>query len=163
MDDRPVQDFYPEEWSHCYGCGRLNERGLHVQTCWLDDREGTTLSRFTPEAHQVAIPGFVYGGLLASLIDCHGIGTAALAAYRAEKRPLGSVPALRFVTGSLHVDYLRPTPLTTLNLIGRIVETASRDGRVYKVAVDVDVLAGDRECVRGHVVGILAPKEFGAG
>ena len=120
MDERPVQDFYPQKWSHCYGCGRLNEHGLHVQTSWLDDQAGTSRSRFTPEAYHVSLPGFVYGGLLASLIDCHGTGTATLAAYRAEQRPLGSLPQPRFVTGSLHVDYLRPTPLTTLTLIGRI-------------------------------------------
>lgn len=162
MDIRPIQDFYSEKWSHCYGCGRLNEHGLHVQTSWLDDREGTSLSRFTPEAYHVSLPGFVYGGLLASLIDCHGTGTATLAAYRAEERPWGSAPAIRFVTGSLHVDYLRPTPLTTLTLIGRIAETSSRQGRVYKVAVDVELLADDRECVHGRVVAILAPEDFGA-
>ena len=162
MDERPVQDFYPQKWSHCYGCGRLNEHGLHVQTSWLDDQAGTSRSRFTPEAYHVSLPGFVYGGLLASLIDCHGTGTATLAAYRAEQRPLGSLPQPRFVTGSLHVDNLRPTPLTTLTLIGRIKEASSRDGRVYKVAVDVELLADGRECVRGHVVAILAPADFGA-
>ena len=51
------------------------------------------------------------GGLLASLIDCHGTGTAAVT-YRAEGREMGSEPQLRFVTGALNVSYyLKPTPL----------------------------------------------------
>ena len=161
MDSRPVQDFYPDEWSFCYGCGRHNDHGLHVQTRWLDDREGLSTCRFTPQEYHCALPGFVYGGLLASLIDCHGIGTAALAAHRAEGRPPGSEPAVRFVTGSLHVDFLAPTPLGELELTGRIVEASSREGRTYKVSVDVSVVAGGRECVRGQVLGILAPADFG--
>ncbi|MDP3831385.1 MAG: PaaI family thioesterase, partial [Ignavibacteriaceae bacterium] len=51
------------------------------------------------------------GGLIASLIDCHGTGSAALAVYRSEERNPGTEPALRFVTASLQVDYLKPTPL----------------------------------------------------
>lgn len=162
MDARPVQDFYPEEWSYCYGCGRLNDHGLHVRTRWLDERAGTSTCTFTPQPYHCAMPGFVYGGLLASLIDCHGIGTAALAAHRGEGRPLGSEPAVRFVTGSLHVDFLAPTPLGELGLTGRILDAARRDGRVYKVDVEVVVAAQGRDRVRGRVLGILAPADFGA-
>lgn len=156
-----IQDFYAEEWSYCYGCGRRNDHGLHVRTRWLDDQAGTTICQFTPEPHHCALPGFVYGGLLASLIDCHSIGTAALAAHRAEGRPPGSEPAVRFVTASLQVDFLAPTPLGPLELIGRIVEASTRGGSTYKVSVDVTVLAVGRECVHGHVLGVLAPADFG--
>ena len=31
--------------------------------------------------------------------------------YRAENREMDSLPAFRFVTGSLQVSYLKPTPL----------------------------------------------------
>lgn len=161
MDTRPVQDFYPDQWAHCYGCGRLNLHGLHVQSRWLDERAGTTISEFVPAEYHVALPGFVYGGLLASLIDCHGIGSAALAAYRAEARPFGSEPPVRFVTASLHVDYRLPTPMTTLEAIGRIVEATERDGRTHKVTVEVTVTAGGRPCVEGRVVGVQVPPHFG--
>lgn len=161
MDTRPIQDFYPDQWAHCYGCGRLNAHGLHVQSRWLDEAAGTTISRFTPAEYHVALPGFVYGGLLASLIDCHGIGSAALAAHRAEAREFGSEPPVRFVTASLHVDYRHPTPLTALEATGTIVDVSARDGRTRKVAVDVVVSAGGRECVRAHVVGVHVPPHFG--
>jgi hypothetical protein len=28
----PLQDLYPDDFAHCYGCGRLNAHGLHVKT-----------------------------------------------------------------------------------------------------------------------------------
>lgn len=71
------QDYYPDELSHCYGCGRLNEHGLQIKSAW-DGEE--TVAYFTPRPYHTAIPGYVYGGLLASLIDCHGTGTASAAA-----------------------------------------------------------------------------------
>ncbi len=105
-----------------------------------------------------AIPGFVYGGLLASLVDCHGTGTAAAAAYRAEGRPMDSQPPLRFVTASLKVEYLKPTPLgPPLELRGRAVEVKGR-----KVVVQIGLFAEGVECVRGEVVAVQLPGEWNA-
>ena len=58
------QDAYPEQVSHCYGCGRLNHEGLQIKTRW-DGEESVT--HFRPRPEHMAIPGFVYGGLIASL------------------------------------------------------------------------------------------------
>ena len=57
MPDKAFQDYYPDSLSQCYGCGRLNDSGLHVQSYW--DGEGTVCS-FTPRPYHTAIPGFVY-------------------------------------------------------------------------------------------------------
>ena len=108
MNEKAFQDYYPDDLSHCYGCGRLNEDGLQLKSRWDGDE---TVAAYTPRAYHTAIPGTVYGGLIASLIDCHGTGTASAAAYQREGREPGTEPPLRFVTASLHVDYLRPTPL----------------------------------------------------
>ena len=59
-----LQDLYPDEFAHCYGCGRLNADGMHVKSRWLD---GEAVSHFLPRPSQMAMPGFVYGGLIASL------------------------------------------------------------------------------------------------
>ena len=84
------------------------------QDCYpkgLSDRDGDeTVAVFHPQPYHTAIPGCVYGGLLASIIDCQGTGTAAAAECRAEQRELESPPPLRFLTAALHVNYLRPTP-----------------------------------------------------
>lgn len=148
-----VQDFYPDDVAHCYGCGRLNEHGLHVRSDWDGDE---TVAVLTPRPHHTAIPGYVYGGLIASFIDCHGTGSAALAAYRAAGREPGSDPPLRFVTASLRVDYLKPTPMgVPLEARGMIVEVKPR-----KVVVDITLRAGEAVCAKGHVVAVLMPDDM---
>jgi len=167
-DARPaVQDYYPDELAHCYGCGRLNADGLHIQSRWLDEPGGKTIARVTPRSVHTAIPGFVYGGLIASLVDCHGTGSAALAGYHAENRPLDSLPAQRFVTGALHVDFLRPTPmfdseggLIELEMIGEIHEVKLKEGRAKKVVVHITVLAQGEVTARGEVVAVQMPDTF---
>lgn len=144
------QDYYPDEMSHCYGCGRLNEQGLHIRSYWKGDE---SVARFQPRPYHIATPGFVYGGLIASLIDCHGTGTAAAATCRAEGRALGTEPKLRFVTASLKVDFIAPTPLgVELEVRGRVREVAAR-----KAVVDVAILAEGRTCARGEVVAVRMP------
>lgn len=150
MNAPAFQDAYPDELSHCYGCGRLNEHGLQLKSRW-DGEE--TVAVFTPRPYHVALPGFVYGGLIASLVDCHGTASAAAAACRAEGRELGSEPPVRFVTAALHVDYLRPTPLGgPLEIRGRIEEIKGR-----KIVVAETVSAGGQLCARGRVVAVRMP------
>jgi len=142
-----VQDFYPEDHAQCYGCGRLNPVGLHLRTFWEGDE---TVTRFTPEPFHLAMPGVVYGGLIASLIDCHSTGSAAATVYRAEGRGPDTEPPVRFVTASLHVDFLRPTPL------GEPLEVRSPPGDIEgrKVTVRSELRARGAVCARGEVVAI---------
>jgi acyl-coenzyme A thioesterase PaaI-like protein len=150
MTDLAFQDYYPDDWAVCYGCGRLNERGLHIKSYWDGDESVCT---FQPRPHHTAIPGFVYGGLIASVIDCHATGTASAAAYRAASRPLGSNPLLRFVTAALHVDYLCPTPLgPPLELRATLKEIKDR-----KVVVLVNLFASGELCAHGEVVCVQWP------
>ena len=148
-----IQDTYPDELAHCYGCGRLNDHGLHLRTFWDGDE---TVTRYTPEPWHIAIPGYVNGGLLASLLDCHGTGTAAAAAYRAEGREMGTLPLRRCVTASLKVDYVKPTPLgLELEVRGR---AASVQGR--KVVVEARVLADGVVTVKGEIVAVEMPERM---
>ncbi len=152
---RAFQDFYPEHLAHCYGCGSLNEHGYRIKTFW-DDEESVT--HFTPALFHTAVPGIVYGGLLASLIDCHSTGTAAAAMYRDEGREMDSLPPFRFVTGSLEVTYLKPTSLgPQLEIRGRVQEIMGR-----KVVVASTVQVDDVVTVRGLVVAFQMPEDFGA-
>lgn len=150
------QDYYPDDVAHCYGCGRLNEQGHQLKSHW-DGEE--TVARFTPKPYHTAIPGYVYGGLIASLIDCHGTGTASAVAARAEgwrpdvdAAPPGEIP--RFVTASLQVDYLRPTPLgPELEIRGRVEEATER-----KVVVAATVSAEGEITARGTVIAVRMPE-----
>jgi len=147
MDTKAFQDYYPEDVSQCYGCGRLNEQGLHIKSYW-DGEESVCI--YTPKPYHMAIPGFVYGGLIASIIDCHSTGTAAAAKYRAENRGMDTEPALRFVTASLHVDYLLPTPLG-IPLEVRSTVTVMKGRRVV---VESRLIARGKVCVKGEVVAV---------
>ena len=156
MTTKAFQDYYPENVSHCYGCGRLNERGLRIRTYWEGEE---SVTRFRPRPEHTAIPGYVYGGLLASLVDCHGTGTAAAAMYQKDGRSMDSLPAYRFVTASLLVDYLAPTPLDTeLEIRGRVKEIKGR-----RVVVEATVSANGKITVRGEVVAVQMPESFSAG
>jgi len=153
MLKKAFQDYYPDHFSHCYGCGRLNEQGLHIKSYWDGDE---TVCIFTPEKKFSAIPGLVYGGLIASLIDCHSTGSAAAFAYRAEGREMGSEPAIRFLTGSLHVDYLKPTPLgATLTLRSHIKEIKGR-----KVIIVTELSGIDEVYAKGEVVAVRVPESL---
>ena len=146
MNERAFQDTYPDDLSHCYGCGRLNPDGLQLKSYWDGDE---TVARFTPRPSHTAIPGYVYGGLIASLIDCHCTGSASAAAGRTypDEAPI------RFVTASLHVDYLRPTPIDAeLEIRGVIKEIKPK-----KVVIDASVSAGGKVCATGQVVAVRMP------
>ena len=149
------QDHYPDNVAHCYGCGSHNEHGHRIKTVWHGNE---TVTRFRPEPFHTSVPGYAYGGLIASLIDCHSTGTAAAAMYRQEGRDMDSLPAFRFVTGSLHVDFLKPTPIDVeLVIRGSVKEIKGR-----KVIVETTVWAGDVATARGEVVAVQMPESFGA-
>ena len=156
MKQIPFQDYYPDYMAHCYGCGRLNEHGYQIKSTWDENNPEESVAYFTPKPHHTAIPGYVYGGLLASLVDCHGTGTAAAAAYRAAGRLMDSEPALRFLTGSLHVEYLKPTPLgVTLEIRGRVKEVKGR-----KIVIEEWIVADGVITVRGEVVAVQVPERL---
>ena len=141
MNEQAFQDQYPDDYAHCYGCGRLNAGGHHLKSYW-DGEE--SVCRFTPDAKYTGgFPVFLYGGIIASLIDCHGAGTASAAKAREDGKPLS-----RFVTASLKVDYLAPTPINTeLEVRGKPVEIKGR-----KVIVELTVSAEGKICATGTVV-----------
>ena len=153
MEIKPIQDYYPDQLSYCYGCGRLNEHGHQIKSYWDGDE---TIAHFTPKPYHTAIPGYVYGGLIASLIDCHGTGSAALASYRNEGREPGTEPPFRFVTASLQVDYLAPTPLgPELELRGKIAEIKGK-----KVITEITLSANGEITAKGQVIAVQMPERM---
>lgn len=144
---RPIQDYYPEDAAVCFGCGRNNPHGLHIQTFW-NGKEG--FFRFRPRPYHTAFPGVTYGGLIASLIDCHSIATAIAATYDAEDRAPGEEPQICYVTGNLNVTYIRPTPIDTeLILRAQVKQILEK-----KAVVICYLYAGDLKCARGKVAAV---------
>ena len=150
-----IQDDYPDEFAWCYGCGRLNEHGHHFRTGWMEEK---TMTIYNPKSEHMALPGFVYGGLIGSLVDCHGTGSAALALHRKNgNEPGEGAEPPRFVTASLHVDFLKPTPHgVPLKAVGTLYEIHPKKWKVV-----TDVFAGEMLCARGEVVAVVMPTSFG--
>ena len=151
MPQQSFQDQYPDIFAHCYGCGRLNEHGHQIKSYW-DGEE--SVAYYLPKPYHISIPGYVYGGLLASLIDCHGTGTAAAALYKAAKEQDPNVePNTRTLTASLHVDYLKPTPLgIELEVRGKVKELKGR-----KAIIEEWIIANGVITVRGELVAVQVP------
>ena len=150
MNKKAIQDLYPDDYSHCYGCGRLNERGLQIKTIW-NGKEGITA--FIPDKNQMSMPGFAYGGLIASVIDCSGTATAVAAAYQDEGREPGSEPVIRYVTASLHVDYIKPTPIDC----PLEIKTHVKEITVRRIIISAELSAGGILCARGEVAAARIP------
>ena len=154
MSEKSFQDYYPDIFAHCYGCGRLNEHGHRIKSYWDGDE---SVAHYLPKPYHISIPGYVYGGLLASLIDCHGTGTAAAALYKAAKeQDPDAEPNTRTLTASLHVDYLKPTPLgVELEVRGKVKELKER-----KVIIEAWIIANGAITVRGEVVAVQVPESL---
>jgi acyl-coenzyme A thioesterase PaaI-like protein len=156
MTTKAIQDYYRDAESHCYGCGSLNQDGLQLKSYW--DGEASTAT-FSPKPYHTAIKGIVYGGLIASIVDCHGTGTAAAAATSAAGLELGKDNPLRFVTASLQVDYMRPTPMgVPLELRGTVDELKER-----KVTVAISVTAQGELVAKGTVIAVQVPENWAPG
>jgi len=153
MSEKAFQDYYPDDYAHCYGCGRHNEMGHQIKSFW-DGEE--SVCHVLPEKHYTGgMKDILYGGLIASLMDCHGAGTAAAAKARElkiEMRP-GAMP--RFVTASLKVDYLAPTPMgTEVELRAKVDEIKGR-----KVTVSVTLAAEGTIRATGQLVMVQIREE----
>ncbi|MCH7809568.1 MAG: PaaI family thioesterase, partial [Chloroflexi bacterium] len=59
-------------------------------------------------------------------------------------------PDIWYVTGSLHVNYLRPTPLSNpVTLRGRVVEKGER-----RTTVACSLYSDEAECARSELVAV---------
>ncbi len=150
-----IQDLYPDDFAHCYGCGRNNSEGHQLKSFVEGDE---VVAHFTPSPYHVAVPGFVYGGLLASLVDCHAMATAAAAAEIAAGRRIGEGEVGRYVTAALRIEYLKPTPLGgELEIRGRVTERTEK-----KAVVALSVSGGGSVTVRAEAVAVRIPKNMQA-
>jgi acyl-coenzyme A thioesterase PaaI-like protein len=138
---------------YCYGCGADNRKGLQIKSYWDGDE---AVASWQPEPHHCGgSPEILNGGIIASLIDCHSLNLAIAHAYRTENRPIGSAPRIGYVTASLNVSYLKPTPIdATVELRARI---ARLEGR--KAWVRCTLSSAGEIRASGEVLGIRVERE----
>ena len=84
-----IQDRIPH--NHCYGCGPENPEGLQIKSYW-DGKE--SVCTYLPRPEQCAGPTqFLYGGTIASIIDCHCVCTSIANYYERDGFEVGELRA----------------------------------------------------------------------
>jgi acyl-coenzyme A thioesterase PaaI-like protein len=146
-----LQDRLPEGHPArvCFGCGADNHLGLRIKS-FMDN--GTAICRFRPGPHHTAFPGVLNGGIIATLLDCHGVWTAVGHVDAGQHGSEASESSTMFVTRRMTVDYLRPTPVDEeLVLKGWVVREGSTS-----MTVQVELLAGETVTAQAEVVAVRA-------
>jgi acyl-coenzyme A thioesterase PaaI-like protein len=143
--------------NHCWGCGAANPVGLQLKSDWDDGADDVAIASWTPRPEFAAGPRhLVNGGIIATILDCHGVCTAMADAYRRDGREIGSDPDLWFATASMRVDYLRPTPIDApLQLRATVVRRHER-----RTVVDCVLGAAGKERARAVVEAVRVPLEW---
>jgi len=131
----------------CFGCGSENHQGLQIKSYWDGD---IAVCKWNSETKYHGWANLLNGGILATLIDCHCMGTAAAAAYKAENRSLDSEPVYRYATGTLTVKYLKPTPNDkTIEIRAKVIEIKGR-----KTTLSCEVFAEGVKTAEAEVIAI---------
>lgn len=113
----------------CFGCGNDNHEGLQIKSYWEGEESVCT---WHSEEKYHGWSNLMNGGIIATLIDCHCMGTAMAHAYKMENRPLDSMPEYRYATGTLNVKYLLPTSNNhNVELRAKVVEVKNRKTVLY--------------------------------
>lgn len=126
------EQFYPDVT--CFGCGHANPDGLHLRS-YVEGE--VVVAEFTPwPAHDNGI-GFVNGGIISTLLDCHGGASVVWEGRRRGWRtPEGS--PLPFLTAGFDVHFLRPTPLGPTVQLTAVPEAVAEDEIVVRSDLSVD-------------------------
>ncbi len=140
--------------NYCWGCGADNPVGLHLKSYW--DGE-VAVAQWAPGHEYAAGPQhFLNGGIIATLLDCHGICTAVASAYQREQRGVGTEPEIWFATASMTVDYLRPSPIDSIVQLS--AQVVAHDDRT--TSVDCVFRAAEKERARASVRAVRVPDDW---
>jgi acyl-coenzyme A thioesterase PaaI-like protein len=140
-----LQDRYSSN-GVCFGCGPANPRGLHIKS--LPEEDGALVADWKPEPHHTGYPRFTNGGIIATIVDCHGNIAAAYALMRT--RGLASPPGT--VTAELTVKFLKPTPIE--NVLRLRAWVAKIEGDAVTVEGSVEAGGVKTASMRGVYVAV---------
>jgi acyl-coenzyme A thioesterase PaaI-like protein len=120
----------------CFGCGHGNAKGLRLRSYPRTDGDGDrdgldglVVATFTPWPEHDNGVGYLNGGVIATVLDCH---SAAAVMLEADRRGWAAIAgaALPYVTAGLDVRYLRPSPLdAAVELRARVVAASESEMR----------------------------------
>jgi len=145
-------------YNHCFGCGQDNEHGLQILSRWDDEDPELSICDFEPLPRHSAYPiDVVYGGIIAGVVDCHSICTSIADAYRRAGRAIGNGDVIMYATASLHVNYQKPTPISSpFRLVSRVVEATEKRTRIESTVFD----ESGTQTANGEVSAVLVPSAW---
>jgi acyl-coenzyme A thioesterase PaaI-like protein len=98
--------------------------------------DDTIVADWKPEPQYQAFEGYVNGGIIGALFDCHSNWAATYTIMK--RRGLSTAPGT--VTADYCVTYLSPTPIdSTLHLVSRAVDVSD-----HKAVVETTLEAGGK-------------------
>jgi acyl-coenzyme A thioesterase PaaI-like protein len=133
-----IQERYFAELT-CFGCGPANARGLQLRSFEAGDEAGaeTVRAEFRPWAEHDNGLGYLNGGIIATVLDCH---SAAAMVVHADRLGLATTGALPYVTAGLDLRYRRPAPLREpLELLARVIS-----GDEHEMQIEVELWWQDK-------------------
>ena len=128
----------------CFGCGKNTKNGLHIKSYW-SGKEAEC--KWIPKDNHQGWSGIMNGGIIATIIDCHCMGTAMAYAYKKENRSLGSEPEYRYATGTIKIKYLSPTPNKPVRLSAQIKSYSEK-----KILITCHLLFENKITVSAEVI-----------
>lgn len=149
MQGKPsLQERYAPH-NRCFGCGPANRRGLRIRSFPTGDSPTSeVVAEWTPQRHHEAFDNVLNGGIIGTLLDCHGNWTAIWHLMCRD----GLEEAPPSVTADFLVTMRRPTPTDgPVRITARVVESAGP-----RVTVEAELEAGGRvtaTCI-GHFVAV---------
>ena len=130
----------------CFGCGQDNPYGLQIESHWEGEE---VVCRWTPQEYMIGPPNYLYGGISASLIDCHSVNAALSYAHKLVGNHDKYDRSIQMVTGSMNLRYVKPVPMAEVELRA-IVEKV--EGRKYFIKTRLQ--SSGITCVEGEVLAI---------
>jgi uncharacterized protein (TIGR00369 family) len=113
--DKPTEQLTPiahKAQNQCFGCGAANAAGLQLE--FLKASDGAVACLATIPAHFEGQPGYLHGGIIATLLD-----EAMSKSVRAK--------SMTAMTRRLEIDYLRPVhSQAPIRLEGRVERSEGR-------------------------------------
>lgn len=153
---KAVQDYYPDDFANCFGCGRNNGYGLHTKTYW-DAEEESGICKPNPSDYHCGYKGVFHGGLLSSVIECNSVATSIAATYEAEDLD-PELDRVFYVLGSiLNTRFILPVPIDAPDII---VKTKVLELKPKKAKCQVSVYANGLLCTTAETIAVRVPDEI---
>lgn len=132
MTDAIQDQLFPN--MRCFGCGPSNPKGLRLKSYLA---ENGVVATFMPWPEHDNGVGFLNGGIITTVLDCHSAAAVTHEAFERGWLPLPGA-SLPYVTAGLDVRFLRPSPLHEPVELRAVLSTVSEPEMTCEVELVFD-------------------------